>query len=416
MKKITLFVALFLISVAYSQDKVSGYYINMAGQRTDGFFKDAYFEDETTLRFSTSTDGKFDKLETANVKEYGIGNDYKFVKETIQMDMSGSDGSQLGLNKEPNFETKTVFLNVLTEGDASLYSRYVNGVNKLFYKIDSKQITIRQLVYKKYRVANFATAENNQYRQQLYADLMCGKTYEINKYVNVSYNKKDIIPLIKAYNDCKGHTSVIYENSTAKKAKMYYSVYAGLFNSKMSITGLDYSLDNGGSDLGFTGGIEVSYVFPSEVFGIFVRGEYETISFNQDVTPQNPWGNTTTTYSYNVESGNLNFILGPRYYIPIADRSKIYIDAGMLVSFTLNGELSQDIDVNYESGESVSVSALKIPLTNAVAFSFGAGYVLNNKFAAEVRLDTNRDYLGETNLNIKVNHSRLGLFLKYTIN
>ena len=415
MKKITLFICLFLITLSYAQENVSGYYITASGQRTEGYFKDTYFQDETTLRFSATSGGKFEKLEPSMIQEYGIGQDYRFVKHTVQVDKAGIDGDQIGLNKEPSFETMTIFLNVLAEGDASLYSYTSNGVVKYFYDVKSRQVPVKQLVYRKYKATATATAENNRFRQQLYADLQCASADELNKYLNISYSKKDIIPLIKLYNDCKKFSTKTYRNDSGKPAKLYYNVYAGVYNATYNIEGLTNPIEADNS-IGFTGGIELSYVFPSQKLGLFFRGEYETLSATSSVDVGSRFGPTVTTYSYNSDLKNINLFLGPRYFIPLGERSKLSIDASLMASF-VKGFVTQDTSIDYNDGSEVLTSrTLQLPFEDAIALSVGAGYIFNNKFTAELRLDTNRNYFGDTNLSIKTKHSRFGLFFKYTIN
>src|SRR5690606_26114883 len=132
------------------------------------------------------------------VKEYGIEGRYKFKTHTVKVDLSQS----VSLNtystvKEPKWEKRTIFLNVISEGEATLYSAYVGEEMKYFYSLKSRDAEPLQLVYKKYYNGQ-VVRENNSFRQELFANVNCD--LKSGSFENLRYEEKALTSIIDKYN------------------------------------------------------------------------------------------------------------------------------------------------------------------------------------------------------------------------
>ena len=402
MKKITLLICLTIFTLtAYSQKTQSGYYINSSNQKITGEFMEGDFFNPNALRFKAS--GKsFEKLDLDNTIEYGIADDYKFIKRTLLVDNSNLNINQLSQNRDANWVQETLFLNVIVEGDASLYSSKYNGVQKFFYSVGSKGIDTKQLVYKQYmskgNSTSYAVKDNNEYKQQLYVDLRCPEDKPIDDFLALSYDIKDLKKIFTGYNSCAKSDYIVYDNKTGNKLKINYTVFAGLHSTKFGLSSVPAPPESS-TNINYALGFELGVILPSQKFGLFLRADYEKISSEASHRRGRQWGDDIlTTYSMNTDL--LNFSIGPRYFFNISEKHKIFIDAGLQMSFPLGGDLSSN-------------NFILIPLGNSFSFTGGVGYDFNNKFGVELRADSNKDFSAG---GVKIEYTRVGLNLRYTIN
>jgi len=415
MKKITLLFCLLLASVGFAQQ--NGYYVTTGGQRVDGQFLETDFLNPATLKFKSGSASDFTLLDTKDVKEYGIGSDYKSVKYTVQIDVTDAAQGQLSANKDATWQKQTLFLNVLVEGDATLYSYTTDKGTKFFYKIESKQLEPQQLLYRQYSSGSLSSAENNKFRQQLYTDLTCGnEANKMDRFIELKYRKNELINIFKEYNKCKNAQNTEYSNSAGKRAVVNFNVFAGFYSASFNIDGAKPAAkkDSYGA---FAAGAEVEFKFPSDKFALFFRAEYETINSEITSTETSPYGSTQIKKDVEIKGGLINLYIGPRYFFHLNENNKLFVD-GALAFGILNGDFTEKHTISNNSGVLVDdITLANVDVANAIYFNFGVGYTFKNKFTVEARVDTNRDYLGKVNSGFnKVKSSKVGINLKYTLN
>ncbi|NDP27423.1 MAG: hypothetical protein GZ087_08375 [Flavobacterium sp.] len=199
MKNSILTLFLFCSSFIYSQINFEkGYFISNSGVQTECFIKNydwksnpIEFEYKITLQKATSR-----KETVANIKEFGIENSSKFKRFKVNMERSLNFSQNLSSNRNPVWIEEILFLKVLIEGDAKLYSYIDENMYKYFYETKSKPIA--QLVRIKYATNNTENSngidsfsesimENNLFRQQLNSDLTCESITE-NDFQNLKYD------------------------------------------------------------------------------------------------------------------------------------------------------------------------------------------------------------------------------------
>ena len=416
-KTIFLAVLLFTAVVSHCQELQKGYYITNANQKVEGYFKPGDFSDASSLQFKRSLEASYVKIPQDGIIEYSVDNVYRFEKHLVEVDVSSLGGnSNAGYSKEPQFVKKDVFLEVVLESDATLYAYNSGSGIRYFYKVNSKNIPVSQLVYKTYKVTEVTTAENAQFRQQLFRDVTCAGE-SINAFLKLKYDRKSLIPVFEKYNECSGYVSNIPNTKKHNKAAINYTLFLGVGITNFGIDIAEYSPGND-KKAAVSGGIEASLTLPSQKWSLFARGEYEQFSGEVSNTYFNSASSTNQfTNTFAIDYKSLNFYFGPRYNFVLNTKNKLFIDVAAALAIPLNGNFIQNTSVTNAAG-TFDNATIVYDINSTMFVNFGVGYIFNNKFGVDVRLDTNRDFLdGNGNVTgFATKLSRIALNLRYSIN
>ena len=151
-----------------------------------------------------------------SIKEFCIYPDRKYIRFQGEIDRSGFDDKSTTHNQNPEYTRETLFLKVLCEGRAWLYSYLDGPLERYFYKIENT--TIKQLVYKDFKVMNlkipdrnYTIRRNKAYLSQLMSDLS-GQALSFDDIKNIEYEESDLVKLFNKYNGVS-----LYENKNAQK-------------------------------------------------------------------------------------------------------------------------------------------------------------------------------------------------------
>ena len=401
MRFLSLLTALIFGLHAYAQDQ-QGYYIDNSGKRTEGFFKTSDFYDASSLEFRNDAAAGFSKLDTRNITEYGIAGQFKFRKYSVKIDRSATAIKKLSFGKDPFWESEEIFLNVVLEGKATLYS-YSQDNTKFFYSLNGE--VPQQLLYRKYKVSETEVRENTFYKQQLLNSVNC-MNKPVEYFKDVAYTRSALIKVFKEHNSCQGTEGVEYVNVTSKGFKILLAAYVGagkinfgwnntLYETKKT-SSTDYSL-----------GAEVIFRAPSEKWEFFFRGELEKFSVEQTVGLKNSMN--STLFKFEIDALCVNAYMGLRYNLMLNDRNKIFFEGA--VGFSVpNGTMKQ---YTFLPGTEDN-NPQELDLGTAFSFNLGVGYEFNNKYGILLRYETPRDITGSAPINIESKVNRFGLNLRYT--
>ena len=362
----------FICQITYSQVYYEkGYYIDEINQKVDCLIRNVDWKNSPTdFEYKLSDADNPQRLTIQSVKEFSIYNSVKYVKSTVNIDKSSDQVSNLSIDKNPIFQVEVLFLKVLIEGKANLYS-YENGnLVRYFYNYDG--LEIRQLIYKRYLKNNNMIAVNNGFRVQLWNDLKCPK-FTMSKIENLGYNKNALIDFFEEYNNCLNTESKNFEKKQ-KVDLLNITVRPGINYSSLFI---DNSLDNTEGvdfDKQFTGrfGLEVELIMPfnKNKWSIFAEPTYQYFSSSgEDIR-------NTITADYK----SIELPIGIRHYMFLNDNSKIFINGAFVVDFSTNSTIDFSI-----------VSDLEIKTGTNVAL--GMGFKFKDKISLELRYQTSRDIL-----------------------
>ena len=214
MKKKLLFTFMVILAVnSYAQISFEkGYFITNSNERFECLIKNIDWKNNpTSFKYKLLNSDEKKEVIIDDVMEFGIYNESKYIRSTVEIDKSSDHLDRLSTSRNPIFNKETLFLEVLTEGDANLYL-YRKGMSKRFF-YDIKNSDKKQLIHKRYVITlkslgkqkrykkEFASNVNNRYKQQLASNLRCS-LITINDLHKLEYRKKDLIKYFAKYNSC----------------------------------------------------------------------------------------------------------------------------------------------------------------------------------------------------------------------
>lgn len=360
-------------------DFVKGYYVSVAGDTVYGYVKDMdWLLNPGQVRFKKTLDSDVEVYRFNDVIEFGDDlKQFKYIKQTVGIDMSPHLLEELSANRTPVIEEQTVFLKVLLEGDASLYYFYYRGGNKFFFNT-SQSPEIRQLIYKQYKVSYDKVAKNLQYQQQIRTYLTCSAITDA-KIKATRYLDKEMIKLFETYNKCKEADYVVYKNMKEKRKGAFHIYAKAGVNStsvKFKPDHRDFVVDLG-TKVNVSLGAEFEYIFPfnNRKWSLFVNPAY--IQFKGETMREYNYVEAYDMY-YELKYSFLEVPIGGRHYFFLNENAKLYVDASFVVNF--------DID-SYIISSREGLGSGKGDIVNKENFAFGLGYRYK-KFGIEAKYFT----------------------------
>ena len=162
MKKIIL-LFIFISSPIFSQINFeTGYFIKNNNVKTDCLIRNiGWQKNPTEIEYKLNENDKSQKATISEIKEFNVGDSYKYKRFTINIDRSSSDINNLSREKNPVWKEETLLLKILVEGEINLYQ--YEDINFVRYFISSgNHETAEQLVYKEYNAEYSEVDELNQ--------------------------------------------------------------------------------------------------------------------------------------------------------------------------------------------------------------------------------------------------------------
>ncbi|MFM7854356.1 MAG: hypothetical protein ACKO96_21155, partial [Flammeovirgaceae bacterium] len=231
------------------------------------------------------------------VKEFGIRNSYKFIRATVNIDLSTDDPRNLSTNRNPIWKKDTVYLKVLIEGKASLYSLQNGNLFRYFYNIDGKEIN--QLIYKRHFLSAGVIAVNNSFQQQLFNEVRCSTTQikDVNK---LAYKENHLTKYFIGFLACNGDMSQL--NKVRKSRIRNINACLG--------TGTQFNLNSNSLNRSLT----------------------LTVEFESFVTNKKKWSFFLDPTAYIISSGSTLLLLsfGTRYYLRFNNRTGLFLNLSLI--------------------------------------------------------------------------------------
>ena len=381
---------------AHSQTEFQkGYFLKTNGDKVECLIKN----EDWSINPSQFSYKLFENSETltaeiSQVKEFYIFDIAKYLKKTVDIDISSNNLRNLNYQKEPNWETRTVFLKVLLEGKSSLYFYSSPGLNRYFYNIDDGKIV--QLVYKRYNLPENRIGENSSFKQQLYNSFTDCTSLSINDFNNISYNNPSLSKILIAYNNCTNSKTTVLANND-KSPEFNLRIKGGLNSS--SVKNVEHGFVSSrnaefGAVLGYRLALEGEVVLPFNNSKWSLFFELAKVQ-NIDKVAEESSEFVRFTYS--------------SFELPIAVRHYIFLNNNSKISFHLGyaWDVSADFELDYENladmtGESTSGGVF-----------FGGGFHYN-KFLIEGRMNLKSVFEVNT-ASYTANYNNLSLTIGYTI-
>jgi hypothetical protein len=398
-------IVFFLVLVAstvtsYCQVKFEkGYFITNSGKRVDCLIKNLDWKNNPR-RFDYKLKENDANVITASIdsaQEFATEDNIKFVRTNAKIDESGTAHRFLSHDRNPVYTERVVFLKVVVEGKATLFSYEEGNLRRFFFQVNGSNI--EPLVYKRFHIDQRMMGENNQYKQQIYNALPCNKI-SLKDTERLQYSEANIAKIFATYNNCDG-TGVAQEKKLRKHDIFNLTVRPGVNASKMSIKNKTIY-----ADFTFEPQQTVRIGLEFELVAPFSHGRWSaTIEPTfQEYSGTSTNGDAIATISYK----SLELPFGIRYNAPLNAKSRLTFGFAVVSDYARGGSYLRIIKPDNDPPHRDQLFKLA-PRNN---FAFGIGYKLKNRFSVEFRHLTARDLL---QYDMKTKYTTNSLILGVTL-
>lgn len=293
------------------------YLIETNGTRIEGEvgFPDWPYNPETFL-FKDHVSGKEVFRSVRDVAEVGT-DEFVFRRFVVELDKSLDDDPLSNTSNRLVMELDTLLLQVILDGEISLYRYLKPGLKRFFLK--RPDAPIAQLKYKRYSIDGVIIRYNRNYRQQLFRYLKCGYQEAID-FEEVKYG---LPSLLKAFETYHQYNDLPYQTYTyrfqRRKNAFHLALQAGMIQRRFGIVqirGAAAREADFGSGISPIGGIQLEYQFSEAQNRIAILAEGSVWRFSSTV----PVDDQEATADYTA----IHVGLGLRGYIPVSSRIKVY--------------------------------------------------------------------------------------------
>ncbi len=391
LKYIFLFSILFLSFKGYTQILFEeGYYINNDHRTVDCLIRFVDWKNNPGgFDYKLTPDGEVKRASVADVNGFGVRDAVKYISASVDLDRSTEEVGKLTKDRNPVFSKEELFLNVLIEGEVSLYSYIESNLTRFFVRKGDGQI--EALVYKLYKTNDGHVARNNFYQKQLLDNLGCASVTE-SDVKSLRYRSDDLARTFKRYySQCSGSEPVVYGEKKIKRDLFNLSVRPRLSRSSLSVSNnvefFGFDAVDYGSKLDFGLGIDAEFILPffRNKWAIAVEPAYHR-GFKGEREIKLDFLRERDLIM-KVDYKALELPVGLRYYMFLNEKSKISINAYYLFHFSSKSR----IDFS-GSGSSFYKGITLWPDPTVI---FGLGYKINNRFGLEGRFYLKRDITGD---------------------
>jgi hypothetical protein len=366
------------------------YYINNSDKKIDCYIKNIDWRDNPTdFEYKITLDSATQKGNIATIKEFEILNSSKYIRKNVQIDRSKSNVNKLSKTSTLDSKEEQLFLKVLIEGKATLFSYQDANLRKYFYQTANKLVT--QLEHKKYLTLEKQIGENVEFRQQLFLDLKCS-SIKMSSLTNLEYKKKSLIKLFSNYNTCSNSAFMNYDQKQ-QRDKFNITLRPRLNSRSLAINNSSSTTRDTdfGRELGFSFGVEFEYIFPfnKNKWSFSIEPVYASFKSEKTTSSADVSGGTLTT-SVNYSSIEIPFTLRHYFFLDNKD-SKLFANISYI--YGINAKKSS---VDFTRADNTQLDSLD-ELNRTVGSAVGFGYKYKNTYSLEIRY-ISRNILSEYNL------------------
>ena len=352
----------FITSFLWAQIRFEkGYFIDNNNQKTECLIKNVdwmnnpkQFDYKLTENNQTITKG----MEAVN--EFGIMNEVKYVKATVNIDNSSQILAELEANGQPKFSLETLFLKVLVEGEANLYLLKKTNFQYFFFKMKDST-TIIPLVYKQFLKQDTKTTPNGvlqyqktrvvaneQFKLQLSQSLYCPKTENYNV-TEMAYKEENLVHYFELYNQCfdKNTATIKKHQDLQKRERLNLKIWIGLNSSKCS-------LDDATIKVGFDRKITTSFGLELESILPFNKNKW-----GLSISPNYQYYNAQTVVqskTFLLKYHSLELPINLRYYMFLKENQKLFLCGAYILDIPFKSPLEYDQKILLEAVPNTSLS------------------------------------------------------------
>jgi hypothetical protein len=398
---------LFLISISSFGQIVfeKGYLIDNNNQRTDCHIRNTDWNtNPTEFRYKLAGNDEIKKGDLSNVKEFGIDGFSRFKRADVKIDRSESSTGDLTYERNPVWSQERLFLKVLVDSKASLYSYEDANLERFFYSINDSLIL--QLLHKKFLVRSAGDIEmtniNNSFRQQLWLNVRC-KTVTENNLSKVNYSSKDLTKYFINYNNCEGGSIDVLETKTRWHI-LNFKITPGFNYSSLNLVHAYYPDINFNKRINLRLGIEIEVNLTSKSSVVF-EPTYEVLH----------------TQMFNTQNGQSGYIYYPfldlpfgfRHYFSFGKNSSVFLNGFYIPSWVHNFLPHPQVTYDQAAVGWSTPTPGSISISHNNSFAFGLG-IDGGRLSVETRYYTSRN-ITNNDLYSHSDYQRLSLIFGYKI-
>ena len=389
MKKLILLFTFFTFPIFAQINFEKGYIINNNNVKTDCFIRNVGWQkNPIEIEYKNNENEEPKKITILEIKEFNIGDSYRYIRFKTNIDRSSSDINELSSQKSPIWQEETLLLKLLVKGKINLYQYEENNLVRYFISNGNHE-TAEQLVYKEYYTEFKQIAVNNYFKQQL-SNTLKSDILEMKDFEKLLYKKKELTNFILKYNETTNNELINYEKKQ-NQGKINFKVIAGInatFNNlNNSVSNFNYTLKTVPV---FRIGFESEYILPfnQQKWSLFIDPNFQSNNASEK---------TKNNQLVETKNNSIEIPFGFRHYIFLPNASKIFIGLGLNLSITSKSYLKY-------SGQVFDVS-------NSTNYFTGIGFS-KKRYSAELRYNLNRNLLSSF-VSWETKYSSLGLLLGY---
>jgi hypothetical protein len=338
-----------------------GYITSNEGVRTECLVKNRkWVKTPQEVVYKLSENAEIMTATPGQIAGFGVGS-VRFVAAEVDFDDSPMDFAKIGYDKHPVWVKRTLFVQVLVHGKASLYL-FTEGDGDRFFLSTENDNSIRQLVNKPFYKSSMDVYYNDLFRARLLAEVSC-EASKI-KSEDVSYTRSSLRNYFRRYNECMGeHVDTIVEKK--KKFEFHFSITPGtdftMFRAESYTVNTDFK-----NETSWRYGAELEVVFPfnARKWSLFIEPTYQSYQ-------------TTDPFPATIKS--VEFPIGARHYFYATNTIRAFINCAGVVDYPL------ETRVKYHE----LLDPVSAPETIQLCAAFGAGIKVW-RFSAEARYYTPR--------------------------
>lgn len=401
MKKLTIILCALILSLnGIAQTTFEkGYYIDNNNKKIDCWIKNMdWANNPTEFNYKLSESDKPKSLTKEQVKEFAIDNQCKYVRHQVKMDRSSELYSEMDYDQNPTFNNEVLFLKVLVDGKATLYSYHGKGISRYFYNKDAANV--EQLVYKSYRTEDENVRKNNAFRHQLWDSLKCSDI-SITEVTALNYKADELIQFFIKYNTCVSSDFVNYIALQKKQKKDLFNLTLrpGVKNSSLLIKNDSYNWKEikFNAEFSFRFGVEAEIIMPfnNNKWAIVAEPTYQYFKSEKKIISNQTTGDQIIT---SVDYKSIEIPVSIRYYVFLNENSKFFANT----SFIYDNILSSNIKMTRPDGNLFK----SLDVMTSIDMAIGMGYKYKDKYSCELRYQFGRDIIG----NYRAWESKLNSF------
>ncbi|MEO1627205.1 MAG: hypothetical protein AAFV25_18785, partial [Bacteroidota bacterium] len=345
---------LFLGFCVHAQiDFEKGYLITRDGNKKECWIKNSEWKNTPQkFKYKLGEEGEVQTGKPEDIQEFGIEDVFVYRRFEVEIDRSSNDSNNLDWDRDPKFQSETLFLKTLVKGSISLHYYEFRNLRRFFYEDSSGKVA--QLVYKKYKVSDAKETVNRYFRKQLYDLLACNQNLQ-SRIMTVEYNQRELIQLFALYHDC---ANAPYKNLIQKKhnKNLQLSLRAGVvFSPRIDISRVFFTRQIFGpaeQERTIRWGLEAEMIVPFQKgkWRVFTEPTYQSFQFEQEIED----------VRINVDYKSIELPIGVRHCFFLNEEALVFVNAMVSLDLEMDSQLS--------------VNERTFDISSAHTYAFGLGF------------------------------------------